>query len=447
MNEFGSWGLEALKGAERLRGKDGGAFRDRMCALPLLLRGAYFSGEAKWRSMAEEDLRALYRGGVHDHVGGGFFSDSGDGEWLRPRGEKRLCDNAMLALVLSGAWESGRMAFYRESAEDALDFCLRELKGPDGLFFAAQRSADGTAAPWLFTPEQLAEALGREKSRGFAECFDITPEGNFPGGASIPNLILNQRWSLLPEGCADQCETLRLYRDARGGFELDRRAIPEWNALMLASLAKCARIFSDARYLNEAEELCAALGEGGEDESAEAAACRVLALCELYRADFDPARLSSARRAAERLRERALRSEAALAAASDACLAAAALGLDELHRLCADGASRELRGAVLRELCLHSDRRSLAAAPGFCALLGALAPELSLVCLSRGESLPAGARSLLGRYAPDCVLLLKTPARAAGLAAAAPYTEQLLPSGEDCIAPFRDGVPGEILLL
>ena len=66
------------------------------------------------------------------------------------------------------------------------------------------------------------------------------------------------------------------------------------------------------------------------------------------------------------------------------------------------------------------------------------------------ESVVAILRKLLlvsFSFLPDCVLLLKTPARAAGLAAAAPYTEQLCPSGDDCIAPFRDGVPGEILLL
>ena len=122
MENKGSFAELALAGVARMRDRDCD-FRGRVSALLLLLRGAYYTGEEKWRVLAEEDLRALWRGGVHDHIGGGFFSACGDAEFLRPRFEKRLDDNAWLAFVYAEAWEKGRMGFYREAAEEALDFC------------------------------------------------------------------------------------------------------------------------------------------------------------------------------------------------------------------------------------------------------------------------------------------------------------------------------------
>ena len=191
MNGKPSFAALALEGVERMR-RTNHDLRGRVAALPLLLRGAYYTGEGKWRTLAEEDLRALWRGGVHDHIGGGFFSASFDREWLRPSFEKRLDDNAVLALVFAEAWEKGRMGFHREAAEEALDFCLRELETPEGLVRAGLRAAqpEGEDNPFLFTPAQLREILGEDEGRHFAACYDVTDEGNC-GAASIPNLILN----------------------------------------------------------------------------------------------------------------------------------------------------------------------------------------------------------------------------------------------------------------
>ncbi len=210
MDQQASFASLALAGVERMREKDCGV-RGRIAALPLLLRGAYYTGEGKWRALAEEDLRALWRGGVHDHVGGGFFSAGLDREWLRPRFEKRLDDNAVLAFVYAEAWEKGRMAFHREAAESALDWILRELSLPSGLYGACQRVADPAAGggPYLFTPAQIKDILGDEKGRAFAECYDVTDEGNCGEGLSIPNLILNDRWNLIPEGYDDLRERVK----------------------------------------------------------------------------------------------------------------------------------------------------------------------------------------------------------------------------------------------
>ena len=50
-------------------------------------------------TMAETTLVQMYRGGIFDHIGGGFSRYSTDERWLVPHFEKMLYDNALLALA------------------------------------------------------------------------------------------------------------------------------------------------------------------------------------------------------------------------------------------------------------------------------------------------------------------------------------------------------------
>ena len=58
------------------------------------------------------------------------------------------------------------------------------------------------------------------------------------------------------------------------------------------------------------------------------------------------------------------------------------------------------------------------------------------------EEPPAALRALTARYAPDLTLLLKTPARAAALTAAAPWTADAAIGDKTLFYPFRGGSAG-----
>ena len=422
MDQDLSWGERALAGVGRMREKDFDV-RSRASSLLLLLRGAYYTGETKWRVMAEEDLRALWRSGVHDHIGGGFFSASFDSEWLRPSFEKRLDDNAVLALLYTEAWESGHMPFYRDAAEEALDFCLRELALPSGLFGAGRCAADPGAeeSPFLFTPAAIAETLGEEDGRHFAECYDVTEEGNC-GKGSIPNLLLNERWHLVPPGYDDFRERLRTVREQRAGIVTDTRVSLSWNAL---------------------EALCAALAAAAETDSSGRAAA-AFALTELYAADFDPAHITAAAKAlAAPPRPAAERRGTAFSAESDRTLALLALAFDALFSLTEKETWRTRRGEVLRELTLHADRHGPESLSGLCVLLSAARPERKLLCVAPSEERPEMLKSILTRYSPDLRVLLKTPQNAAALSEAAPWTARFPLAERPVFHPCADGVWGE----
>ena len=71
--------------------------------LLFLLRYAKLSGDKAARAMVEHTLRQMYRGGIFDHLGGGFSRYSTDREWLAPHFEKTLYDNALLAFCYTEA--------------------------------------------------------------------------------------------------------------------------------------------------------------------------------------------------------------------------------------------------------------------------------------------------------------------------------------------------------
>ena len=57
---------------------------------------------AKSAGNSGKTLEAMYRGGIFDHIGGGFCRYSTDEKWLAPHFEKMLYDNALLVMAYNG---------------------------------------------------------------------------------------------------------------------------------------------------------------------------------------------------------------------------------------------------------------------------------------------------------------------------------------------------------
>ena len=70
------------------------------------------AGEGLSRRMAETTLTKMARGGIYDHLGGGFARYSVDAHWLVPHFEKMLYDNAQLVQRYAEALRvDGRISF------------------------------------------------------------------------------------------------------------------------------------------------------------------------------------------------------------------------------------------------------------------------------------------------------------------------------------------------
>src|SRR6267143_1823535 len=95
--------------------------------------------------MAVLCLEKMARGGIHDHLGGGFHRYAVDAKWLVPHFEKMLYDSALLGRVyLEAAQCAGRLpaspslpaggpataVLFKDVARDVLEWALREMTSP-----------------------------------------------------------------------------------------------------------------------------------------------------------------------------------------------------------------------------------------------------------------------------------------------------------------------------
>ena len=73
--------------------------------LRVLLRQHARTGDDHALHVVRHTLDKMARGGIYDHLGGGFARYSTDERWLAPHFEKMLYDNALLASVYLEAFQ------------------------------------------------------------------------------------------------------------------------------------------------------------------------------------------------------------------------------------------------------------------------------------------------------------------------------------------------------
>ena len=230
--------------------------------LIFLLRYAQLAKEEHAREMALHTLNNMYRGGLFDHVGGGFSRYSTDQHWLVPHFEKMLYDNALLALAYTEAFQHTRCPIYGKITRRTLDYVLRELSGPQGGFCCGQDAdSDGVEGKYYaLTPDELAQALGGVDGLRFCQWYGITPEGNFEG-KSIPNLLGQSQFDQDPEDMAALREQMYAYRLSRTALHRDDKVLTAWNGLVIAALARAGLVLDEPWYLDAARQTAEFLAE------------------------------------------------------------------------------------------------------------------------------------------------------------------------------------------
>jgi hypothetical protein len=132
------------------------------------------------QEMSLGTLRSMAQGGIYDQVGGGFARYAVDATWTIPHFEKMLYDNGLLARAyLHGFQETGDERLRRVCCE-TLDWALREMRGPEGAFYAAldadSEGVEGRYYVWTIT--QLRAALGEDAEAAIA-WLGASEQGNF----------------------------------------------------------------------------------------------------------------------------------------------------------------------------------------------------------------------------------------------------------------------------
>ncbi|CAL9299244.1 thioredoxin domain-containing protein [Streptomyces sp. SudanB52_2052] len=232
------------------RGGFGGApkFPPSM-VLEFLLRHHARTGAEGALQMASDTCERMARGGIYDQLGGGFARYSVDRDWVVPHFEKMLYDNALLCRVYAHLWRATGSEPARRVALETADFMVRELRTEEGGFASAldADSDDGTGrhvegAYYVWTPEQLREALGEQDGELAARYFGVTEEGTFEHGQSV--LQLPQQEELFDaDKVASVRERLLAKRAERPAPGRDDKIVAAWNGLAIAALAETGAYF------------------------------------------------------------------------------------------------------------------------------------------------------------------------------------------------------------
>ena len=240
----------------------GGFTKEPKFSLPqyilyLLIYGWNLNNE-KALKMAEFTLESMYKGGLFDHVGFGFYRYSTDKKWLVPHFEKMLYDNALLGIAYTKVYEVTGKPLYKEVAEKIYKFVLGELLSDEGGFYSAlDAETEGEEGKYyVFTYDEIIGLLGEELGEFYCKHYDITREGNFEG-KNIPNLISKnlediskQDWAVL-DSLRDMILT---YREERVKPHRDEKILTSWNGLMIASLAYGGKILNKELFIRKAKE-------------------------------------------------------------------------------------------------------------------------------------------------------------------------------------------------
>lgn len=228
-------------------------------------------GEAnESQKMVFFSLQCMAKGGIHDHIGGGFHRYSVDEHWHVPHFEKMLYDQGQLANAYLDAFSNTKDVFYSWVSRDILDYLRRDMIGPEGEIFSAEdadsaefegakRKKEGAFYVW--SNKEVDDILG-EYADLFKEHYYIKLSGNcdlsrlsdphneFKGKnvlierndpaalASKFGMSVEQYFDILGK-CRQKLFDVR---SSRPRPHLDDKVIVSWNGLVISSFARASKI-------------------------------------------------------------------------------------------------------------------------------------------------------------------------------------------------------------
>ncbi len=207
-------------------------------------------------------LQRMAAGGIHDQIGGGFHRYSVDDIWLVPHFEKMLYNQAGMARAYTLAKQLTGNQVHEETARSVLDYVMREMTSSNGLFYSAtDADSEGReGAFFVWTQEQLEEALGKEDAQIAKILWGVHDFGNFEGESILvqpmePSLLairLDMSVEEVLSTKAGFASKLLAARNKREAPSLDNKALTGWNGMMIAAFAQAGRTFDEPRYLSAA---------------------------------------------------------------------------------------------------------------------------------------------------------------------------------------------------
>jgi hypothetical protein len=228
--------------------------------LSFLLRQFHATGEDRFKDAVENTLTKMRLGGIWDHIGLGFHRYSTDRKWLLPHFEKMLYDQALLMNAYTEAWQITKNPLFKQTVFEIAEYVFKKLTSEEGAFYSAEDAdTDGEEGKfYLWDTKEIEDVLTNNESEFFRSSFNFKDEGNFEDestkqltGKNIPHLLV--QLSDKEKAKFDEIrKKIFTVREKRNHPLLDDKILTDWNALMIASLAKAGNVFSEQKFIKAA---------------------------------------------------------------------------------------------------------------------------------------------------------------------------------------------------
>jgi hypothetical protein len=201
-------------------------------------------------------LTKMARGGIYDHIGGGFFRYATDRKWMIPHFEKMLYDNGQLLSLYSEALAIAPDELLTAAVTETAGWLIREMRDPGGGFYAAlDADSEGEEGRYyLWRRDQVKRLVDDTEYLVLETLYGLDKPANFEGKW---NLHRYDAWRAVVERLSLDRQTadaalatgrakLLSERNTRPRPGLDDKVLTSWNGLVIDGLARAgARLQRD----------------------------------------------------------------------------------------------------------------------------------------------------------------------------------------------------------
>jgi uncharacterized protein YyaL (SSP411 family) len=192
----------------------------------------------------------MARGGIHDHLGGGFHRYSVDRQWMIPHFEKMSYDNSELLRAYADAAALFQEEEFATAARGIVRWVTEELALEGGGYGTSQDAdigPDDDGSYFTWTRDEMAAVLGAEELEVALEHFGLGTTGTMPHDPARNVLFTVGPSDGRTVGPMLQSSVakLRAARAARSRPLVDRTAYTSWNAMMASAMFRAAAVLDD----------------------------------------------------------------------------------------------------------------------------------------------------------------------------------------------------------
>ena len=215
-------------------------------------------------NMVMTTLTKMARGGIYDHLGGGFCRYATDRHWAIPHFEKMLYDNGALLALYADALGLGPDPLFAGAVRETANWMIREMQHPEGGYYAAQDAdSEGEEGKfYVWRRDAVRRLLTEDEYLLIETLYGLDKPANFEGKW---NLHRRDAWQSVVERLYLDQDTAsarlasakaKLFRARaeRTPPGKDDKVLAAWNGLAINGMAKAGVRLREPAWLDSAAQ-------------------------------------------------------------------------------------------------------------------------------------------------------------------------------------------------